>query len=74
LLQKELAREQGLVPICAGTPIRATGNGWMRYRDDYANFRELIYQRNIIYQRFDIHGLEHHNVIDNATFEHEEIR
>jgi phosphodiesterase/alkaline phosphatase D-like protein len=126
-LQQELAGEQGLVLICAGTPIRATGNGWMRYRDDYAKFRELIYQRNIIFltgdihenaflppagetkmfevvssgafvtkyryigdrenfgildytpartdiKLFDIHGLEHHNVIDNATFEHEEIR
>ncbi len=42
-LKQELANEQGYVLICAGMPIRATGNGWMPYRDDYAKFREIIY-------------------------------
>lgn len=126
-LEQELQQEQGFVLLCAGMPIRATGNGWMRYRDDYARLRRLMYMRNIVFlsgdihenaflppagatkmfevissgafvtkyklvgkrenfgildytpertdiKLFDIHGLEHHNVIDNATFEHEEIR
>ena len=126
-LKQELANEQGYVLICAGMPIRATGNGWMRYRDDYAKFREIIYKRNVIFLTGDIHenaflppagetkmfevvssgafvtryyytgerenfgileyspastdiklfdkrGLGRHNVIDNATFVHKEIR
>lgn len=54
-LEAELKDEDGLVLICAGTPIRATGNGWMRYRDDYARFREITYGRNIIFLSGDIH-------------------
>ena len=126
-LQQELANEQGFVLICAGTPIRATGNGWMRYQDEYARFRQLIQGRHIIFlsgdihenaflppagetkmfevissgafvtkykfaghrenfgildytpaatdiKLFDKHGLEKHNIIDNATFEHRELR
>lgn len=126
-LKQELAGEQGYVLICAGTPIRATGNGWMRYRDDYARFRAIIQGRKSIFLTGDIHenaflppagetkmfevvssgafvtkyyltgerenfgileytpastdiklfdkrGLEMHNVIDNATFMHREIR
>ncbi|MFM9924818.1 alkaline phosphatase D family protein [Variovorax sp. H27-G14] len=125
-LQQELQDENGFVVICAGMPIRATGNGWMRYRDEYAKFRALIQGRNVIFlsgdihenaflppagatkmfevissgafvtkykvvgerenfgildytptvtdiQLFDKHGLEHHNVIDNATFDHQEL-
>ncbi|WP_418129330.1 alkaline phosphatase D family protein [Variovorax sp. 375MFSha3.1] len=126
-LKQELADEQGYVLICAGMPIRATGNGWMRYRDDYARFRAIIQGRKSIFLTGDIHenaflppagetkmfevvssgafvtkyyltgerenfgileytpgstdiklfdkrGLEMHNVIDNATFMHQEIR
>ncbi len=125
-LKAELENEAGFIVICAGMPIRATGNGWMRYRDDYAKFRALIQGRHIIFlsgdihenaflppagatkmfevissgafvtkyklvgerenfgileytpaatdiRLFDKHGLEHHNVIDNATFEHQEL-
>jgi alkaline phosphatase D len=126
-LAQELQAENGFILICAGMPIRATGNGWMRYRDEYARFRQLIQGRKIIFLSGDIHenaflppagatkmfevissgacvtkyklvgtrenfgildytpaatdirlfdkdGLEHHNVIDNATFEHEELQ
>lgn len=126
-LEAELHGEDGFVLICAGMPIRATGNGWMRYRDDYARFRALIQGRKTIFLSGDIHenaflppagetrmfevissgafvtkyqlvgrrenfaildyspaatdirhfdkdGLEHHNVIDNASFEHQEIK
>lgn len=125
-LRQELTDEHGFVVICAGTPIRATGNGWMRYRDDCARFREIIYRRNVIFltgdihenaflppagetQMFEIvssgafvtkyryigdrenfgildysqfstdiklfnkHGLERHNVIDNKTFDYQEV-
>lgn len=126
-LEAQLKDEPGFVVICAGTPIRATGNGWMRYRDDYARFRQLIYKRNVIFlsgdihenaflpppgetnifeiissgafvtkykyvgdrenfgildytpastdiKLFDKHGLETHNVIDNATFSYQEVK
>lgn len=125
-LEKELQEEKGLVLLCAGMPIRATGNGWMRYRDDYARLRQLIYMRNIVFLSGDIHenaflppagatkmfevissgafvtkykligerenfgileytpatidiklfdkrGIDKHNVIDNASFEHSEL-
>jgi alkaline phosphatase D len=126
-LEQELKNEQGFVLICAGTPIRATGNGWMRYQDEYARFRRLIQGRHTIFLSGDIHenaflppagetkmfevissgafvtkykfaghrenfgildytptatdiklfdkdGLDKHNIIDNATFEHREVR
>jgi alkaline phosphatase D len=126
-LENELKNEQGFVLICAGTPIRATGNGWIPYVDDYARFRRIIQGRHTIFlsgdihenaflppagetkmfevissgafvtkyklvghrenfgildytpaatdiKHFDKHGLEMHNIIDNVTFEHREVR
>lgn len=125
-LEAELANEEGFVLICAGMPIRATGNGWLRYRDQYKKFRALIGERKLIFlsgdihenaflppaggtrmfevissgafvtkyklvgrrenfgileytpaataiRHFDKHGLDLHNVIDNASFAHEEF-
>jgi alkaline phosphatase D len=54
-LEDELKNEDGYVLVCAGMPIRATGNGWMRYRDDYARFRALIQGRKVIFLSGDIH-------------------
>lgn len=54
-LTRELDEETGLVVLCAGTPIRATGNGWMRYQRDYKRFLKIIGQRKIIFLSGDIH-------------------
>ncbi|SFQ51429.1 PhoD-like phosphatase [Variovorax sp. OK605] len=126
-LAQELANETGFVLICAGTPIRATGDGWMRYSDEYARLRSLTFGRKTIFlsgdihensfvppggstkffeivssgafvtkykfagdrenfgildfspertdvKLFDIHGLEHHKIIDNASFDYQELK
>lgn len=54
-LANELQNSEGLTLLCAGTPIHAAGNGWMRYQRDYRRFVELIGDRKIIFLSGDIH-------------------
>lgn len=54
-LQQEINHPHPLTILCAGTPIRATGNGWMRYHQDYSRFRDIIGDREILFLSGDIH-------------------
>lgn len=54
-LQQEINHSYPLTLICAGTPIRATGDGWMRYLRDYERFLEIVGKRKAIFLSGDIH-------------------
>jgi alkaline phosphatase D len=54
-LKKELNHPHPLTILCAGTPIRATGNGWLRYSEDYSRFLNIIGDREILFLSGDIH-------------------
>ena len=54
-LQKELEDTHALTIICAGTPMRATGKGWMAYKRDYQRAMNLIGDRKVIFLSGDIH-------------------
>lgn len=54
-LEEELNHTHPLTILCAGTPIRATGNGWLRYSEDYSRFLKIIGDREILFLSGDIH-------------------
>jgi len=54
-LRKELDNVPGLIILCAGTPMRGTGKGWVPYRRDYQRFLQLVGDRKIIFLSGDIH-------------------
>lgn len=54
-LQQELQHAEGLIVVCAGTPMRAPGNSWEPYRRDHRRFLELIGSRKAIFLSGDIH-------------------
>lgn len=54
-LQQEINHPYPLTLLCAGTPMRATGNGWMRYRRDYERFRKIVGDRRALFLSGDIH-------------------
>ncbi|HCB15186.1 MAG TPA: hypothetical protein DEP36_16700 [Gammaproteobacteria bacterium] len=54
-LKQELDHPYLLTVLCAGTPIRATGNGWLRYAQEYSRFLEIIGDRKILFLSGDIH-------------------
>lgn len=54
-LESELAGQFKLTIVCAGTPMRATGKGWLPYQRDYRRFLDLIADRKAIFLSGDIH-------------------
>jgi alkaline phosphatase D len=54
-LNDEMKHSLPLTVVCAGTPMRATGKGWLQYRRDYLRFLKIIGDRKVIFLSGDIH-------------------
>jgi len=54
-LRQEMQHQLPLTIVCAGTPMRATGKGWLQYRNDYRKFMEIVGDKKVLFLSGDIH-------------------